>query len=351
MNGKTKEKNETEDGVKTGERGKSMTNKIITNIINDLASSLLPEQIAVVQMALINCLKNIEIKELAFDGKITDNSNLLFMFISAKRLEGCSEKTLAYYNDTIRKLLESVDKAIIEFKTDDVRFYLAKFQEERGSSKVTINNMRRIFNSFFAWLENEDYILKSPMRRIHNIRTGKMIKETMNDEMIEKLRDVCANRRDRAMIEMLISTGMRVGEIVLLNRDDINFHERECVVFGKGKKERTVYFDARTKIHLREYLDSRMDDNPALFVSLAQPYKRLLISGVETRLREIGKRADIQKVHPHKFRRTMATMAIDKGMPIEQVQRLLGHEMIETTMHYAQVNQVNVKNAHKKFIG
>ena len=150
---------------------------------------------------------------------------------------------------------------------------------------------------------------------------------------------------------MLASTGMRVGEMVLLNRNDIDFNERECVVFGKGNKERVVYFDARTKIHLKNYLQSRTDDNPALFVSLALPYKRLLIGGVETRLREIGKRADIQKVHPHKFRRTLATRAIDKGMPIEQVQRLLGHVKIDTTMTYAMVNQTNVKNSHRKFIG
>jgi site-specific recombinase XerD len=287
----------------------------------------------------------------AFNRQNTDNSQILFMFVSAKQLEGCSEKSIAYYTDTIRKMLETVDKAFVEIKTDDVRFYLAKYQQDRGSSKVTINNMRRIFNSFFNWLEDEDYILKSPMRRIHQIRTEKMIKETMNDEAIEKLRDICGNKRDLAMIEMLISTGMRVGELVLLNRDDINFYERECVVFGKGKKERTVYFDARAKIHLQEYLESRTDDNPALFVKLAKPFGRLKIGGVETRIRELGSKAGLANTHPHKFRRTMATMAIDKGMPVEQVQRLLGHERIDTTMSYAQVNQENVKNAHKKFIG
>jgi site-specific recombinase XerD len=272
------------------------------------------------------------------------------MFIAAKRLEGCSEKSLAYYSDTVRKMLETADKALAEITTDDVRLYLAKYGEDRGSSKVTLNNMRRIFNSFFAWLEDEDYILKSPMRRIHQIRTEKTIKDTMNDEAIEKLRDICGNKRDIAMVEMLLSTGMRVGELVLLNRGDISFHERECVVFGKGSKERTVYFDARTKIHLQEYLDSRTDDTPALFVELSKPFKRLQIGGVEARIRDLGAKAGL-KLHPHKFRRTMATMAIDKGMPIEQVQRLLGHERIDTTMSYAQVNQENVKNAHKKFIG
>jgi site-specific recombinase XerD len=279
------------------------------------------------------------------------NGGLLEVFIAAKRIEGCSEKSLKYYDATIRNMLESVKKPVREINTDDLRGYLADYQKERGSSKVTIDNMRRIFSSFFGWLEDEDYILKSPVRRIHKIKTEKTIKETFSDEGLELLRDAAEEIHDLAMIDLLASTGMRVGELVQLNREDINFHERECVVFGKGGSERVVYFDARTKIHLLNYLDGRNDDNPALFVSLAQPYERLLIGGVETRLREIGKRADIQKVHPHKFRRTLATRAIDKGMPIEQVQRLLGHVKIDTTMHYAMVNQSNVKNSHRKFIG
>jgi len=153
------------------------------------------------------------------------------------------------------------------------------------------------------------------------------------------------------LIDILASTGMRVGELVLLNRDDVNFEERECVVFGKGSKERIVYFDARAKIHLQNYLNARNDDNPALFVSLKAPYNRLKIGGVEVRLRELGKKLNLPKVHPHKFRRTLATMAIDKGMPVEQLQRLLGHQRIDTTLQYAMVKQSNVKIAHRKYIG
>lgn len=248
-------------------------------------------------------------------------------------------------------MLGSVNKPVREISTDDLRGYLANYQGERHSSKVTIDNMRRIFSSFFGWLEDEDYILKSPVRRIHKVKADKPIKETFSDEGLELLRDACDEIRDLAMVDLLASTGMRVGELVNLNREDINFYERECVVFGKGGSERVVYFDARTKIHLLNYLDSRDDGNPALFVSLAKPHERLLIGGVETRLKEIGSKADIQKVHPHKFRRTLATRAIDKGMPIEQVQRLLGHVKIDTTMHYAMVNQANVKNSHRKYIG
>jgi site-specific recombinase XerD len=280
-----------------------------------------------------------------------ENGGLLEVFIAAKRVEGCSEKSLKYYSTTIRQMTGKVNKPVREIVTDDLRVYLADYQNERGSSKVTIDNMRRIFSSFFGWLEDEDYIFKSPVRRIHKIKADKTIKDTFSDEGLELLRDACEEVRDLAMIDLLASTGMRVGELVGLNREDINFHERECVVFGKGSTERLVYFDARTKIHLQNYLDDRNDSTPALFVSLAAPHERLMIGGVETRLREIGKRADLQKVHPHKFRRTLATRAIDKGMPIEQVQRLLGHVKIDTTMSYAMVNQANVKNSHRKFIG
>jgi site-specific recombinase XerD len=247
-------------------------------------------------------------------------------------------------------MFETTAKPIREITTDDLRNFLSNFQKERNSSKVTIDNMRRILSSFFGWLEDEDYILKSPVRRIHKVKTDKVIKDTFTDESLEQLRDACDKTRDLAMIDLLASTGMRVGELVNLNRDDVNFNERECIVFGKGNSERVVYFDARTKIHLTNYLGSRTDSEPALFVSFSAPFNRLQIGGIETRLREIGEKAEIQKVHPHKFRRTLATRAIDKGMPIEQVQRLLGHVKIDTTMHYAQVNQANVKNSHRKLL-
>lgn len=279
------------------------------------------------------------------------NKKMLDAFIDAKRIEGCSEKSLRYYKNTIDKMLTSINKEIQEIETDDIRNYLTNYQLEHGSSKVTIDNMRRILSSLFSWLEDEDYILKSPVRRIHKVKSAAVIKETYTDEALELLRDNCTELRDLAMIDMLASTGMRVGEMVLLNRNDIDFNERECIVFGKGSKERVVYFDARTKIHLQNYLENRTDDNPALFVSLKSPHERLKIGGVEVRLREFGKKLGLQKVHPHKFRRTLATMAIDKGMPIEQLQRLLGHSKIDTTLQYAMVKQSNVKIAHRKYIG
>ena len=280
-----------------------------------------------------------------------ENTRLTVAFLSAKRIEGCSEKSLSYYRKTIETMSEKIGKGITHITTNDLRSYLTDYQTERKSSKVTIDNIRRILSSFFSWLEDEDYILKSPVRRIHKVKTAVTIKETYTDEALETMRDHCDSLRDLALIDMLASTGMRVGELVLLNRDDINFEERECVVFGKGSKERMVYFDARTKIHLQNYLAQRTDSNNALFVSLKAPYERLQIGGVESRLRELGKRLSLPRVHPHKFRRTLATMAIDKGMPVEQLQRLLGHQRIDTTLQYAMVKQSNVKIAHRKYIG
>ncbi len=279
------------------------------------------------------------------------DDDYLEMFIAAKKIEGCSEKTLRYYRSTISTALMAVNKAIYDITTDDLRLYISSYQERSGASKTTVDNIRRILSSFFSWLEEEDHIIKNPMKRIHKVKVKKTVKETYSDEELEMMRDGCDTIRDLALIDLLSSTGMRVGELVKLNISEIDFNNRECIVLGKGDKERKVYFDARTKIHLKQYLEKRVDDNPALFVSLQYPYCRLQISGVEIRLREIGKKLDISRVHPHKFRRTLATVAIDKGMPIEQVQQLLGHQSIDTTLRYAMVNQANVKNSHKKYIG
>lgn len=326
-----------------------MKDKVITEIQNKMAWLLNPSQLDELGKVMNAALSSIEL--VVKTENMVENTDLLSAFLSAKRIEGCSEKSIKYYESTVEAMIKKVVRPIREITTDHLRGYLSDYQTKRGSSKVTIDNMRRIFSSFFGWLEDEDYILKSPVRRIHKIKTDKPIKETLSDESLELLRDSCTEIRDLAMIDLLASTGMRVGELVGLDQADINFHERECVVFGKGGSERLVYFDARTKIHLMNYLESRTDSNLALFVTLGKPHERLQIGGVETGLREIGKRVDLQKVHPHKFRRSLATRAIDKGMPIEQVQHLLGHVKIDTTMHYAMVNQANVKNSHRKFIG
>ena len=328
-----------------------MKEKIISEIIREMLSSLNNEQLSKLKTTLEIYLYNVSIEAKQEADKEKEEVDYLEIFLSAKRIEGCSEKTLIYYKNTIQQMLDNIGKPVCTIVTGDLRTYLAEYQKEKQSSKVTIDNIRRIFSSFFAWLEDEDYIIKSPVRRIHRIKAASTIKETYTDEQLESMRDNCDNPRDLALIDILASTGMRVGELVLLNRDDISFDERECIVFGKGDKERMVYFDARTKIHLQNYLDSRKDNNEALFVSLKAPYNRMKIGGIELRLREMGKRLNIEKVHPHKFRRTLATVAIDKGMPIEQLQKLLGHQRIDTTLQYAMVKQSNVKIAHRKYIG
>jgi len=324
------------------------------NLITDVVQAMLPylnnAQTEKLQEVLHRCFSNYTVVGGEQKQDLSEQ-NLVALFIAAKRIEGCSEKSLRYYETTISALLACVGKGVKYIGTEDIRSYLTNYQAVRQSSKVTIDNIRRILSSFFSWLEDEDYILKSPVRRIHKVKTGTSIKETYTDDALELMRDNCTELRDLAIIDMLASTGMRVGEMVLLNREDIDFNERECIVFGKGNKERIVYFDARTKIHLQKYLNSRDDNNPALFVSLLKPHKRLQISGIEVRLRLYGKRLGIAKVHPHKFRRTLATTAIDKGMPIEQLQQLLGHRRIDTTLQYAMVKQSNVKIAHRKFIG
>lgn len=279
------------------------------------------------------------------------NNNYLEMYTSSKKIEGCSAQTIIYYEATLKQFFKYNHKSILDVNTEDIRAYLAKYQNDNKVSKVTLDNVRRIFSSFFTWMENEDYITKSPVRRIHKVKEDKIIKTTFTDENIEILRDKCPNIRDLALVDLLNSTGMRVGELVKLNISDMDFNNRECIVFGKGNKERVVYFDAKTKVHLSDYLKTRTDENTALFVSNKYPYNRLKIGGVQCCLRRLGGTSRVKGVHPHKFRRTLATSAIEKGMPIEQVQKLLGHAKIDTTMHYAIVNQNNVKLAHKKYIG
>ena len=326
-----------------------MIKTIITAIRQELTSTLSEEQMELLLQTLNKHLSGLTISEKPEN--TSEQAAMLPKFIAAKRVEGCSEKSLRYYESTIRNMLVGIGKPECEITTEDLRGYLDTYQRRGTISKVTLDNVRRILSSFFSWLEDEDYIVKSPVRRIHKVKTGKTVKETYSDESLELMRDHCDNSRDLAMIDMLASTGIRVGELIKLNRDDVDFEKRECIVFGKGNKERKVYFDARTKIHLQRYLTERTDDNSALFVSLLKPFDRLQISGVEIRLRKIGRELNFNKVHPHKFRRTLATMAIDKGMPIEQVQQLLGHQSIDTTLQYAMVNQNNVKESHRKFIG
>ena len=329
-----------------------MKERIINDVLRVMQGTLNNAQLLQLQETLKLLLMAVSIVPAndGMDQSVPNNKKILSMFLDAKRVEGCSEKTLRYYESTLIKMFDELNMPMVYVKTEDLRDYLSDYRKKTGCSKSNIDNIRRIFSSFFSWLENEDYILKSPVRRIHKVKSEKQVKETYSDETLESLRDGCCCLRDLAMIDLLSSTGIRVSELVGLNRVDINFEDRECIVFGKGSKERPVYFDARTKVHLKNYLESRNDSNPALFVSLQNPHNRLEISGVEIRVRELGRKLGVGRVHPHKFRRTLATKAIDKGMPVEQVQKLLGHSKIETTMEYAMVDQGNVKISHRKYL-
>ena len=317
----------------------------IVKVINEMGEYLNVSQMKKLQEVLLKTFSEREISK-----EDTRNEEYLALFLDSKKIEGCSERTIQYYRTTIEKLFFYIKTPVRKMTTEEIRRYLVEYQQINDCSKVTVDNVRRNISSFFSWLEEEDYILKSPMKRIHKIKTRQQVKETISDEAIEQLRDNCGCARDLAMIDLLYSTGIRVGELVNLNVSDINFEARECIVYGKGDKERKVYFDAKAKIHLQRYLANRTDNNKALFVTLDAPYDRLKISGVEVRMRKLGRKLNMEKIHPHKFRRTMATRAIDKGMPIEQVQKILGHSQIDTTMQYAIVNQTNVKTSHQKFI-
>lgn len=331
-----------------------MKTEVISNITKDMEDSLTDYQLNKLKESLIINFEGVEFiiktDELKHQEELDENKNMIDSFISSKQVEGCSERTIKYYKEIIEKFVNSFDKSIKQISTNEIRNYLSNYKDNSSCGSTTIDNIRRVLSSFFSWLEDEDYIIKSPVRRIHKIKTAMVVKEVLTDENLERLRDECENIRDLSLIELLISTGMRVGELVNLNINSLNFEDRSCIVLGKGNKEREVYFDAKTKLHLKEYISKRNDSNDALFVSMREPHQRLSISGIELIIRTLGINSNINKVHPHKFRRTLATMAIDKGMPVEQVQKLLGHVKIETTMNYALVNQSNVKISHRRYI-
>ena len=331
-----------------------MKTEVISNITKDMEDSLTDYQLNKLKECLIINFESVEFiiktDEIKHQEELDENKRMIDSFISSKRVEGCSDRTIKYYREIIERFIDNFDKSIKQISTDEIRTYLSNYKDNSSCGSTTIDNIRRVLSSFFSWLEDEDYIIKSPVRRIHKIKTATVVKEILTDENLESLRDECENIRDLSLIELLISTGMRVGELVNLNISNINFEDRSCIVLGKGNKEREVYFDAKTKLHLKEYISKRNDTNEALFVSLREPHQRLSISGIELIIRTLGINSNINNVHPHEFKRTLATMAIDKGMPVEQVQKLLGYVKIETTMHYALVNQSNVKMSHRRYI-
>ena len=297
-----------------------------------LLNQLYPYQVTSVETALV----------------ASDLEEKLAMYIQSLKLRGYSDATLKNDIYKIRKLGEFIVKPVSTITYNDLRQFL--YIQTKDLKPSSTNNYISVIKTFFQWLTDEEYITKNPMSKIKQTKIPRRLRKSLSIEEVEKLRDACKDVRERAVIEFIFATGCRVSEVVNIDLNDINWQQLSVRVIGKGDKEREVYFDARTKLHLKAYLQSRTDDNPALIVSLKAPYNRLTIGGVEKAVRKLGEMAQINKVHPHKFRRTLATMAIDKGMPIEQVQNLLGHKNINTTMQYAMVNTANVKNSHRKIL-
>ena len=270
-------------------------------------------------------------------------------FLDVKALEGCSKATIENYKFNLNKFLLGVGKDPTEIATQDIRKYLADYKRERGVSNTTLDNMRRVFQSFFTWMHREGYVLKDPCAAVNKIRADKIIKNPYSDEEMELMREAAKNLREKAIIEVLYSTGMRIGELEKLNKDDIDFVNGKAIVFGKGAKEREVYFNVKAQLALKKYLENRNDTNEALFVGLQSPYNRLKVSTYEKILRELGGRCGVH-CHPHRFRRTCATILLNKGMPIQEVSKVLGHAKLETTLIYCEINQQSVAANHKKYM-
>lgn len=322
------------------------------NVLEKMEKHLDKEQISILERVLSIEIHGWKILPQKYEVIPHDDTTerILCRFLTTKKLAGCSEKTIRSYSFHLKKLIQGLRCPLLEIQTNDIRYYLATYKEIRKVSNVTLDNIRLCFSSFFTWLHDEGLILTNPMKRIMRIKSEKIIKNPFTEEELEKLRMNCRRERDLAIIEFLYSSGVRISEAVQLNRDQINFQSRDCIVFGKGAKERTVYLNSKACIHLKMYLDSRSDDNPALFVSMKKPHQRLTAEAIEDVLRKIGRNAGVDHTHPHRFRRTMATNALNRGMPIQEVKELLGHEKMDTTMIYCTVSKENVRLSHKKYI-
>lgn len=322
----------------------------VKEIKNRCSDFLNLKQVSKLETVLLSILKEQEARFI-YKNESLDNNELFNCFLSAKKVEGCSYRSIKMYRSILLNFTKSINKTFGELSTDDIRDYINKYEETNKISKISLDNIRRVLSSLFTWLFDEEYIQRNPMRRIHKIKTPKIVKQAFSDDDLTMLKDNCSTIRDLAIVDLLSSSGIRVSELVNLKIQDIDLDNQECIVMGKGSKERKVYFDAITKIHLKTYLESRLDENESLFVSKIKPHGKLLISGVESMLKKLSKKANVDLVYPHRFRRTLATKAIDKGMPIEQVQALLGHSKIDTTLMYAIVSQNNVRTSYRKLIG
>lgn len=329
-----------------------MQHELVNTILNSMMPHLNPDQLRELKSVLHLNLSKYDIQERSTEIIPYDDSTLRYWerYRLDRQLSGISPATLDNYELTVTMFLNTVNKGIKDYTSDDIFNYLELYRKIRHVSLARIKNMQSALSSFFSWLFKKEYIPANPVAQLDGIRLPKKIKVGFSDEERELLKLSCNNTRDTALIEFLYSTGVRVSEAARLNRDDINFLNRDLIVFGKGAKERVTYINPAAAFWLQKYLAERTDDNPALFVSLYAPHERLTKKGIEDLLHRIGARAGVSNVHPHRFRRTCATNALNRGMPLEQVAQLLGHEKLDTTKIYCTVNQEHVKMSHAKFL-
>lgn len=332
---------------------------VTDNIIYSCESILTGKQLLQLNDVITEVLSNYEVMVLDPNSErngdyVSENKDLFDKYVRASLIEGKSQRTLDAYSDSFYKFMEFAQKSVIEVTTDDVRDFLSFKQKIGQVSNATLDNIRRNLSSVFRWLHEEGYILKNPVIKINKIKDKKKVKQPFTPREIELLRREFGRypktrARDLAMFELLLSSGIRVGELCGLNRSDVDLQECSMVVLGKGNKQRECYFNIKAQTALELYLETRMDNNPALFVSFKKPYERLGINGVERRIRLAGYNVGV-KAHPHKFRRTMATSLLNKGVPIEQVKTLLGHSNLDTTTIYAMVDEEQLNWNHKKLL-
>lgn len=329
-----------------------MKDEFITQVLAIMMGIISQKQCGELKTALYMALQEYEIEKRCTELLDLDTSYIHYMqlFLARKKTEGKSERTINLYKLHLTRMLQSLNMAVDKITENDLFVYLARYKKDNNVSNAYLDNIRLVFSSFFGWLNAKGYIPKNPTAGLEPIKVEKKIKQPFSDEELEKLRRICEQERDLALIEFLYSTGVRVSELVALNRKDIDFYGKNVVVYGKGSKEMETYLNAASCLHLKAYLDSRTDDNEALFVSERAPHTRITVAGVEKILRRIGKDAGVAKVHPHRFRRTMATNVLKKGMPLEEVRELLGHTKLDTTMIYCTISKDNVKHSHQRLM-
>ena len=328
--------------------------RFVNNVLNDMDPILTSRQLTELHNVLQNTIQNYSISSEDKLYKDIDyhevNDYLLKQFLEGKRLAGLSERTLEAYKGYLTYVINHLKKGFDSLTHEDIQDFFSFLIEVNHSSMVSVDNYRRVLNSFYNYCVNNGLLYKNPVLKIGAIKKVKKVKQAFSYEEIIYLRENLRNLRDKAIFELLLSSGMRVGELVSLNHKDLNMTERTVIVHGKGDKEREVFFNELAKVSINRYLESRDDTNPALFVTINRPHTRLGVTGVETMLRNVGKRAGVNKVHPHRFRRHFATSMIHKGVHIEQVQKLLGHAEIATTQMYIVNDDDEIKYNHKRYV-